>query len=1068
MRGHCFVARWVAALVVGMLGVLALAPPVGAAAPISLVVTNALDNVNDANCTVGSCTLRQALNASNANDPGAGNHNTITFANGLTGPIMLTTASGGTLTLSRDVAIDGPGATLLTVDGGCTFTSGSCTSGGVTVFTVGNVTASISGLAIRHGNGTTSFGYSPSALNAGGIGNSGTLTVTSVVLTQNSASIDGGAIVNVGTLTVQDSTLSGNSAGNGGGGMDGTGATTVERSTLSGNSAGAGGGGGAIRNGGPLTVTNSTIAGNTSPFSGGIQVQGTLTVTNSTIAGNTGGRGAGGIENDFNLASLANTIVAGNTGGDLGGGAFNGSYNLIDDAATGTGFSDGASGNIIGHPAGLAAGLADNGGPTQTIALLPGSPAIDAGTNAAITNPPFTGPPFTDQRGVGFPRIVDSTVDIGAFESLGSPTYVVRSLGDGTAAAGNCVQGNDANCRLRDAIAQNEANGGGHTITFAAGLTGSIRLTVANGGTLTLARDVTIDGTGATIAVDGNSTVGVFAVNSGVTATLSALTIQHGNAGSGGGIDNNGTLTVMNSTFAANTVIGSNLTAAGGGGIFNRGTLTVVNSTFSRNSANSGFGGGGGGIYNTSTLTVTDSTFSDNAASGGSATVGGGIANFGTATLTNVLVATSTGGDLAGTFGGSNNLIDDGTGTLTGTSNLVGHPALLGTLGSYGGPTQTFPLLPGSPAINAGTSTGAPATDQRGINLPQFGVVDIGAFESQGFIFSNPTGTPQSTLTTTQFATPLGITVTANAPVEPVEGGQVTFTVTPAVSGASASLATSPATIAGGKASVTATANGTAGGPYIVTPSASGITGAASFSLTNIVSTMTVAQDATAPFSAPPQSVTLTASVTATAGTVNAGTVTFSILQNTTTIGTPVTSAALTTGTASVSYPLSASLASGAYTIQAVYNAGGGFTTSQDATHTLTIAAAPLTGIALSGPGVLNGALTLKVGQTASLAAMGTYADNSTQALPANQVQWHSADPTKVTVDASGKVTGVSSGGPVIITATQGNVTGQIAITVAPPILTGVAPAPAPASRPSGASAPTDGKPAPAPVPPGR
>jgi hypothetical protein len=69
MRGRRFVARWVAALVVGLLGVLALAPPVGAAAPISLIVTNALDNVNDANCTVGSCTLRQAVNASNANDP---------------------------------------------------------------------------------------------------------------------------------------------------------------------------------------------------------------------------------------------------------------------------------------------------------------------------------------------------------------------------------------------------------------------------------------------------------------------------------------------------------------------------------------------------------------------------------------------------------------------------------------------------------------------------------------------------------------------------------------------------------------------------------------------------------------------------------------------------------------------------------------------------------------------------------------------------------------------------------------------------------------------------------------
>src|SRR5207249_10213003 len=63
--------------------------------------------------------------------------------------------------------------------------------------------------------------------------------------------------------------------------------------------------------------------------------------------------------------------------------------------------------------------LANNGGPTQTMALLPGSPAINAGDNAAIVNPPFSGPPFTDQRGLGFNRIVIATVDMGAFESRG-------------------------------------------------------------------------------------------------------------------------------------------------------------------------------------------------------------------------------------------------------------------------------------------------------------------------------------------------------------------------------------------------------------------------------------------------------------------------------------------------------------------------------------------------------------------------------------------------------------------------------------------------------------------------
>ena len=119
-----------------------------------------------------------------------------------------------------------------------------------------------------------------------------------------------------------------------------------------------------------------------------------------------------------------------------------------------------------------------------------------------------------------------------------------------------------------------------------------------------------------------------------------------------------------------------------------------------------------------------------------------------------------------------------------------------------------------------------PAADQRGIARVG-SAPDIGSFESQGFTFSNPTGTPQSTPINTPFATHLGITVTANDPIEPVNGGQVIFTATPAITGASASLATSPATISGGTASVTATANGTVGGPYPVTPSASGVTGAA-------------------------------------------------------------------------------------------------------------------------------------------------------------------------------------------------------------------------------------------------
>jgi hypothetical protein len=120
---------------------------------------------------------------------------------------------------------------------------------------------------------------------------------------------------------------------------------------------------------------------------------------------------------------LHDTLVAGNFRGatdvlysirDDVFGALNqgGDYNLIGDGTGMSGLSNGVNGNLVGSASApidpLLGPLQDNGGPTQTMALLAGSPAIDAG------DPNYTGPPFTDQR--GFARVYNGRIDIGAFE----------------------------------------------------------------------------------------------------------------------------------------------------------------------------------------------------------------------------------------------------------------------------------------------------------------------------------------------------------------------------------------------------------------------------------------------------------------------------------------------------------------------------------------------------------------------------------------------------------------------------------------------------------------------------
>ena len=244
---------------------------------------------------------------------------------------------------------------------------------------------------------------------------------------------------------------------------------TVAGSTIESNAGNGDTGGGILNNnGGSLKVTDSTIADNQAQFGGGIWNAGTATVINSTIADNFAGLGTlggsgggGGIASAANSLTLVNSTVADNfTEGLSGGGLYveggtatldntivasntsqNGvnqpadpndiagsvspdsAYNLI-----GTGGSGGLTGGANHNQVGVAdPGLCSAGqlqlGPTQTIALLPGSPAISAG-NVNLAIDPTTGQPLAyDQRGPGFPRTADGNVDIGGLRA-GLPTTV--------------------------------------------------------------------------------------------------------------------------------------------------------------------------------------------------------------------------------------------------------------------------------------------------------------------------------------------------------------------------------------------------------------------------------------------------------------------------------------------------------------------------------------------------------------------------------------------------------------------------------------------------------------------
>ncbi|MBD2250600.1 M10 family metallopeptidase C-terminal domain-containing protein [Nostoc parmelioides FACHB-3921] len=235
----------------------------------------------------------------------------------------------------------------------------------------------------------------------------------------NNNSGSGGGIYNFDTLTVINTTVSNNSARGSGGGIQGNGSFSsiaLVNTTISGNTAGSGGGGIDSTGGSVTNILNSTITNNTAGILGGGGIRGSANLRNTIVAGNFGNY-------DFQ-----------GTGKDIQGAVNGNNYNLIGSLAGASG-TVGTGTDIVNPNPGLGP-LQNNGGLTLTNALLPGSPAINAGNNNLIPadtqdldgDGDTTEPTPFDQRGLA--RLVGGTVDIGAFEvqSATLPTLTINNV----------------------------------------------------------------------------------------------------------------------------------------------------------------------------------------------------------------------------------------------------------------------------------------------------------------------------------------------------------------------------------------------------------------------------------------------------------------------------------------------------------------------------------------------------------------------------------------------------------------------------------------------------------------
>jgi hypothetical protein len=528
--------------------------------------------------------------------------------------------------------------------GGGIYHSGSLT---LTDCTISENSAKSSGGGIYFSNGTLEIINSTiaenSAKNGGGLyassyNNSNTPTITKSEFSGNNAdSYGGGIYLSNGPLTITNSIISENSAGNYGGGIYGSGTLTITSSVVSRNSAESGAG---IYNSyGAMTLINSAIFGNSADVCGGgiyRSSSGNLSVTNTTITGNSAESG-GGIYANYATLTITNSIVSLNYAVNDG--------NIYSNEP----FSENKSILDI-DPGFVVAPVFESGKLVNSdeldLSLRKTSCAIDRGTNELVT---------VDTDLAENQRIVAawkelSTVDIGAYEYQESiedgvfelPSTIVTTTLD-------VFDVTDGLISLREALFYAES---GDTISFDETLTGGV-ITLDGSQLENKYKVITIDATAiGGVTIDAGNKSRVFYITGGDETSpveLINLTITGGcvDGDNGGGIyAYNCTLKITDSTIVGNT------SDKNGGGIYSNGLVTITNAAIFGNSAECG-----GGVYaDSKTVKIINATISGNSAGN----YGGGIVSRSALTLTNTIVTQNFASDnnnLAGDYTGSNNII---------------------------------------------------------------------------------------------------------------------------------------------------------------------------------------------------------------------------------------------------------------------------------------------------------------------------------------------------------------------------------------------------------------------------